>query len=194
METKAKFCPKCGAPVSPDDMYCGNCGTKLIKDKDSGTPENKVAASQTEVMAEQHNDNTRKAVRTKMVHQKKSPWFIGAVGLIVVLLVIMVILQMPRWYNGTFTYHARGTVLGSDAKDTETFVVKNKTYTYHRTYSYQNGLGDYKSEHSHDKGTVNVKGKQITFTNKKGDKIRGKFSQNKKVIVINHGSFKKDRQ
>ncbi|WP_263849903.1 hypothetical protein [Secundilactobacillus pentosiphilus] len=166
----------------------------MIKDKDSGTPENKVAASQTEVMAEQHNDNTRKAVRTKMVHQKKSPWFIGAVGLIVVLLVIMVILQMPRWYNGTFTYHARGTVLGSDAKDTETFVVKNKTYTYHRTYSYQNGLGDYKSEHSHDKGTVNVKGKQITFTNKKGDKIRGKFSQNKKVIVINHGSFKKDRQ
>lgn len=191
METKAKFCPKCGAPVSPDDVYCGNCGARLIKD--SSTSQNEATAFPTDVTAERQEDNTRKGVWVQSGHQKKSPWLIGAVGLIVVLLVIMVILKMPRWYTGSFTYHVRGTVLGSDAKDTETFVVKNKTYTYHRTYSYQNGLGEYKSEHSHDKGTVNVKGKQITFTNKKGDKVRGKFSQNKKVIIINNGSFKKDR-
>lgn len=29
----AKFCTKCGNPISPDESFCGNCGVKIFNDE-----------------------------------------------------------------------------------------------------------------------------------------------------------------
>lgn len=33
-----RFCPNCGQPVKPGDVFCGNCGAQLTAQKDSANP------------------------------------------------------------------------------------------------------------------------------------------------------------
>lgn len=70
------YCPNCGAPVGPDDRFCGECGTDLIKSKPVATTAQKIQdqpyTSRTHASQATH-DETQPEHHSKGEHTQQEP-------------------------------------------------------------------------------------------------------------------------
>ena len=82
------YCPNCGAPVGPDDRFCGECGTDLTKskpvaattqtqDQPDTSRSNASAATHAETQPEHHSKNahTHQEPHTQPSNSNQQPAF-----------------------------------------------------------------------------------------------------------------------
>ena len=69
-EYQGSVCPKCGAPVEPDQIFCVNCGTKLEEE----------AAEQTEIISDILNDIQSEEREKAAAKERKIRAFASSVG------------------------------------------------------------------------------------------------------------------
>ncbi|UCG01422.1 MAG: PspC domain-containing protein [Candidatus Heimdallarchaeota archaeon] len=74
----AKFCDKCGEEVSPDDLFCNNCGSQLDRSKTWAVPGAKMETPKTETTTEQR---TQVSSRPKRFYRSREDrWIAGVCG------------------------------------------------------------------------------------------------------------------
>lgn len=99
-EPVAAFCQECGTPITPGDAFCGGCGAPL------GAPAQEVSAEvEPDYVPVEEAEPYVAPEATHPVSKKKFPVKILAIAAAAVLVVVLAVLMIPKFFSGEGKTH-----------------------------------------------------------------------------------------